>query len=108
MVLKKVTLPHELVYTTGGQLATYEELSLPLFITGYLAVMETEMPALQPVMDKHLTDLMAYTEVYGWLTVRPCHAVWLQKVATGQAHCGDTEKKLDFRRGLMWHAGQQM
>ena len=65
MVLKRVTWPHELVYATDGQPATYEELSLLLFITGYLALMEPEKPALQLVMAKYLKDLMANMGVYG-------------------------------------------
>ena len=35
-VLKKVTWPHELVYVATGQPAMYEDLSITLFVSGYL------------------------------------------------------------------------
>ena len=40
MVLNKVTWPHEVVYTSAGKPATYQHISIPLFIHGYLIVMD--------------------------------------------------------------------
>ena len=43
----------------------YEELSVTLFVSGYLPIIETGKPALKLIMSKHLEDMMADTEVYG-------------------------------------------
>ena len=40
MVVRRITWPHKLVYTTGGHPAMYEQLSLPLFLSEYLAVLD--------------------------------------------------------------------
>ena len=46
MVLHKVTWPHEVVYTSEGKPATYQDLSIPrsipLFIQGYLIIIDTK------------------------------------------------------------------
>ena len=60
-------MPHELV---AGQQAVYKELSIALFLNSYLAVMETIKLALKPITVKHLKELMADAEVYGWALVR--------------------------------------
>ena len=52
--------PHELVYMAIGQPAVYKELSVPLFMSGYLAV----KPAVKPVMSMRLKELMADAEVH--------------------------------------------
>ena len=38
-VLRKVVCPHEVVYMAAGKPAEYAQLSVPLFVNGYLAVM---------------------------------------------------------------------
>ena len=50
MVLHKVTWPNELVYMSAGQPAIYDELSIPLFIRGCLAILEAEKQHLRPIM----------------------------------------------------------
>ena len=89
MVLKKCAWPHELVYMATGQPAMYEDISVPLFVSGYLAFMEMVKPSLKPIMAKHLKELMADAEV------------------CGRAQWSDADAKLDFRRALVWHASQQ-
>ena len=64
MVVKKLTWPHELVYTAVGQPAVYEDLPVALFVNGYLTVMETIKPDLKPIMGKHLRELIADAKVY--------------------------------------------
>ena len=59
MVLKKVTWPHKLIYTAKGKFAQCEDLSVSLFVSGYMAVIDTENPALRLVMKKHLKELMS-------------------------------------------------
>ena len=41
MVVKKITWPHELVYKAEEKLTMYTELTFPLFVSGYLAVLDT-------------------------------------------------------------------
>ena len=69
MVLHKVTWPHELVYTSDGKPVVYDELSIALFIGGYLAVIATEKLPIKTLMAHHLQDLMAGAELYSWALV---------------------------------------
>ena len=82
MVLK-VTWPYELVYMATSQPAMYEDLSVTLFVSGYLAIKETLEPSLKPIMAKHLKELMDNAEVYGWDPVRAYHAIRLQQIEHG-------------------------
>ena len=83
IVIRRVTWPHDLVYTSTGQPAVYEELSVTLFVSRYLAGMETVKAALEPIMAKHLKELMADADVYGWAQVSTYRAVWLQQIENG-------------------------
>ena len=94
MVVNKVKWPHELVYTATVQPAVYEDLSVTVFVSGYLAIMETVKPVRKPFILRHLKDLMADTEVYGWATVHAYHAVWLQQIENGRAQWMDVDAKL--------------
>ena len=40
-VVKRITCPHELVYNSGGESVTYDPISMPQFVTGYLSVLDT-------------------------------------------------------------------
>ena len=55
---------HELVYGPGGQPAIYDELLLPLFIQGYLVIIELERPAQKDAILKYLSELMADAASY--------------------------------------------
>ena len=57
-VLHKVVWPYELVYTTARKPAQYEDISIPLFVSGYLAVMVAEKLALHLLMAQHLHEVM--------------------------------------------------
>ena len=70
MVLHKVTWPYKLVYKIHRQPAMYNELSINLFVSRYLTVMEAE-------------KLMMDAERYGWEPVRAFYAVWLQQMENG-------------------------
>ena len=65
MVLRNITWPHEFMYTVAGQPAVYKELSITVFMSGHLLVMETSKQALKPIMAKHLKEIVADAEVYG-------------------------------------------
>ena len=61
----------------------YEDLSVTLFVSGYLAAMEMVKPSLKPLVARHLNELMADAEVDGWAPVRAYHAIWLQQIENG-------------------------
>ena len=65
-------------------------------------VMETAKPALKPIMAKHLKELMAHSEVYGWAPVLAYHAVWLQQILNNHVQWSDTNARLGFRQALVW------
>ena len=81
----------------------YEDLSLLLFITGYLAIVDRVKPTQKEVMLKHPRELMANTESYRWKSVRAFHVLWFQQLKKSRADWGDEDKKLEFRRALMWN-----
>ena len=54
-----------------------------MFVSRYLAVIESVKPALKPIMGKHPRELMADIEVYEWAPVKVYHVVWLQQIENG-------------------------
>ena len=62
----------------------YDNISVPLFVSRYMQAMETDKPAIRPLMANHLVELMGDTELYGWEPVHAFHAVWLQQLMHGQ------------------------
>ena len=62
----------------------YDELILPLFVGGYLIILDTVNPALKGLMFEHLKELMADTELYDWEVIRAYHA-GLQQFESGRA-----------------------
>ena len=70
LVTKKVVLPHEVVYTSQRQPAVYSELSVALFINGYLIVLAEESEDTKAHMLQHLQELLEDSERYGWRSVR--------------------------------------
>ena len=96
MVLKKVIWLHELVYMATDQPAVYKDLSVTLFVSGYLAIMEMVKRSINLIMVKHLKELMANVEVYGWTPMRVYHAVRLQQIENGRAQWSDADVKKEF------------
>ena len=64
-VVKSITWPHEHMYTSGWQLAIYEQLTMPLFVSGYIVFLDTVKSGFKEVMLKHLWELMADADTYG-------------------------------------------
>ena len=79
-VLHRVESPHKSIYTMDGKPAEYKALSIPLFVTGYIRIMDTQKPDI-----KALTELMGDAELYGWEAIRAFHDVWLQQMEHGWA-----------------------
>ena len=58
-VLKKITWPHEVVYTSAGKPAAYQDLTVLQFVYGYLLVMESEEADIRVQLALHLKALMS-------------------------------------------------
>ena len=65
LVSRCITWPLEVVYTIAGKPVAYDDISLVLFVNGYLRFMEGEKQAVKSQMVNHLHELMADTELYG-------------------------------------------
>ena len=48
-----------------GKLYEYEELSFPLFVSGYVKIMDSQKPDVRAQMSSHIAELMADAELYG-------------------------------------------
>ena len=53
IIARKVVLPHEEVFTTQGQPPVYSEMSLALFVNGYLMVVSEESEDIKPSKGAH-------------------------------------------------------
>ena len=65
IVVKDVSWPHEVIFTSEGKPAGYEELSVISFVQGYLTVINTPKQDIKKQMNSHLQDLMEDGEAYG-------------------------------------------
>ena len=65
MVVRRKRWHHELMYTASAQPTMYEQLILPLFVTGFLAFRDTIKSGLKEVMHKHLCELLADVATVG-------------------------------------------
>ena len=63
---RRLTWTHKVVYTTDGKASVYDDISISLFVKGYLVVMEGEKEVVRAQMPSHLKDLMSDSEFYGW------------------------------------------
>ena len=93
--------PHELVYGPSGQPTLYEELMLPLFISGYLTILESVNPVQKEALLNHLSELMANSAIYRWEPVWTLHAIWVQQLENNHADWGNEAKKLEFRHTIV-------
>ena len=69
-VVKNVICPHEVIYTEAGKPVAYDEVSIPLFMQGYLIVMRSEKETVRAKMASHLEELMGDAGLYHWERVR--------------------------------------
>ena len=61
--------PHEIVYSVDGKHAGYEDLTIPMFVQGYLLIMKGEGEPIKDKMATHLEELMCDAQLYGWQRV---------------------------------------
>ena len=101
IVTMKVIWPHKVLLTTQGQPPVYREMSLALFVNGYLTVLSEESEDNKPILLQHLQELMENSGIYGWKTVRDFHAAWLQQIEQRWSSWGDSEKKARLRKTLI-------
>ena len=74
IVIKWIIWPHELVYVAEGKPAMYNKMTLPLFVSGYLTVVDIVRLRQKGIMLKHLKELTLDTELYGWKPIKSYHA----------------------------------
>ena len=63
-VVKRITLPHELIYISGIEPVMYDLISMSQFMTGYLSVLDTVKQWVKQVMFKHPKELVADASTY--------------------------------------------
>ena len=59
----------------AGKAMFNEDISMPLFVQGYLSVKEGEKGAVISHLACHLKELMPDSELYGWDKVKAYHTV---------------------------------
>ena len=77
------------------------DISLALFVSGWLIAMEGEKPAVKSHMARHLQELIPDTELYGWDKARAFHAVWFQQLEHGRLTWEEAMRR--SRWVLIWH-----
>ena len=84
MVVKRVNWPHEVVYSVAGKPAAFQDMSLLLFVQGYMIIMKGEVGAIRERMATPLEDLISNAELYGWEWTRDFHCVWPNQLEQGR------------------------
>ena len=102
-ILKKITWPHEVVYTSVGKSASYQDMTVLQFFNGYLLVMDSKEVDIRRQMASHLKALMSDAQLYGWKCTRAFHVVFCNQLEQGRCTWFDEEAKMQFRRTLVWH-----
>ena len=70
LINKGIPWPHEGVYTADSKPAAYGDLTLTVFVRGYLMVLDMERyNRIKALMSHHLEGLMEDSELYGWTRV---------------------------------------
>ena len=83
VVVKRITWQHGVVHFAARKLAGYEDLSIPMFVQGYLIIMKDEEEAIKDKMATHLEELICNAQLYGWEGVRAFHGVWFNQLHLG-------------------------
>ena len=93
MVIKNITWPHKVVYSSTGKPTAYKDLSVAAFVHGYL----------RDITAQHLEELMSDCDIYGWDKVRTYHGVLLNQMEQGCLSWEDCVQKLKFCWTFVWH-----
>ena len=84
-VINQVTWLHEVMHTSDGKPASYQDISVPQFVYGYMIVMDTEEVDIKVKMAAHLKDLMSDAQLYRWELCRAFNGVWLNQLEQGRS-----------------------
>ena len=101
LVLHNIIWLHEMVHRAEEQLAVHDHISISLFISSYMQVMEAEKQAFRPLIANHIVELMGDAELYDWELVCAFPIVWLQQQEHSQVILADETTKLKFRGVLI-------
>ena len=86
--------PH-LHVTCGLARKKFKDLTTSEFIYGYLDIVNSEQPAKQDVMTRHLVSLMRLASKYNWSAVLSFHAAILDRIKAGLANWGDDFSEIE-------------
>ena len=64
-----------MVYASAGQPTVYEEMSVTVFVSGFLMVMVRGKDDIKPYMLQHLQKVMEDTKSYDWEPIQAYHTV---------------------------------
>ena len=99
IVVTEIDWPHYHVYRGPDRRpAKYSELTVDEFVLGYLISMQSEGPATQLHMQRHLLELMRDTGDYTWESVKNFHAVLLNQFEMKRIKWTDVEAIQELRR----------
>ena len=87
----------------SGKPASYQDMSIPQFVYGYLPVMDSEEAEIRVQKTSHLKTLISDAQLYGWNHTRAIHGVWLNQLEQGRCTWFNKETKMQFHRTLVWH-----
>ena len=83
-VINKVTWPYEVVYTSDGKPSSYQDISVPQFVHGYMIVVDSEETDIKVTMAAYTNDLRSDAQLYSWERTRAFHGVWLNQLEQGR------------------------
>ena len=89
--------------TIQGQPPVYSDMSIALFMNGYLTVLAEQAKDNNPFLLHHFQEFMEDAEIYSWRAVQDYHAAWLKQIEQGHSSWKDTDKKTKLRRTLVWN-----
>ena len=70
-----------MIYRADGLTATYKDLTVSAFVSGYLILLKHEpLGQVREVMTIHLKELMVDVDHYGWEKENTFNAVWLNQL----------------------------
>ena len=81
-VVRKVAWLHEVVYTAAGKPASYQDISIPQSVHGYMIIMEGEEVAIKERLVSHI-KFMSDAKLYSW-ECRAFHGIWLNQLQQGR------------------------
>ena len=89
--------PHEGVFAADGTPAVCGDLTLTVFVWGYVMVLDMKMYTMVKAhMSQRLEELMEDTDLCGWIRVHSFQAAWLNEIEQGRSyssrmqHCSTT------------------